>query len=268
MAMTPEAYRELLGDLRAEGNDLMSAVADVPDQQWRSDTPSPGWTIQDQVAHLAFFDEMVALALTDATGFRLEADAVMAVGDDWIDRISLSRRRLPPSEVLAWFRTTRAAVLQTLAGVDASSRGPWFGPPMSAASSATARLMETWAHGQDIYDAIGRPHPVGPRLRHVCHLGVLTRGFSYQLHGRTPPEVQIRVELSAPDDDLWTWGPDTAVDRITGAAGDFALVVTQRRAVGDTGLRATPGPAADWLAITQAYAGAPGPGRPSATASA
>jgi uncharacterized protein (TIGR03084 family) len=133
---------------------------------------------------------------------------------------------------------------------------------MSAASSVTARLMETWAHGQDVVDALGLTRPPTARLRHVAHLGVRTLGWSFRVHGRPEPTEPVRVELTAPQGGTWTWGPEDTADRVAGPAEDFCLLVTQRRHRGRTALSAR-GPVADaWLDLAQAFAGPPGRGRP------
>ncbi len=132
---------------------------------------------------------------------------------------------------------------------------------MSAASMATARLMETWAHGQDVADALGVERTPTGRLRQVAHLGVRTRTFSYLVHGLPAPQADVRVELTAPDGEQWTWGPEDAPDRVTGTALDFCLLVTQRRHRSDLEL-VTAGGADTWLEIAQAFAGPPGAGRP------
>jgi uncharacterized protein (TIGR03084 family) len=160
-----------------------------------------------------------------------------------------------------WLDRSRGEYLRVFGGIDPRSRVQWYGPSMSAASSVTARLMETWAHSQDILDAIGRARWPTARLRHVAHLGVATRGFSFQLRGQPVPDAPVRVELTAPDGSAWEWGPADAADRVEGSALDFCLLVTQRRHRDDTALRAT-GPVADaWLDLAQAFAGPPGPGR-------
>jgi len=139
---------------------------------------------------------------------------------------------------------------------------PWFGPAMSAASSLTARIMETWAHTQDIADALGVTREPTDRLRHVAHIGVGARAFSYAVHGKSVPAAEIRVELAGPDGAVWTWGPAEAENRVSGPALDFCLLVTQRRHRNDLSL-AIEGPAAiEWMAIAQAFAGAAGTGRP------
>jgi uncharacterized protein (TIGR03084 family) len=135
---------------------------------------------------------------------------------------------------------------------------------MSATSMATARTMETWAHGQDVADALGVEHPDGPALAHVAHIGVRTRDFAFVVRGRTPPTEPFRVELDAPSGERWTWGPEEAPQRVTGPARDFCLLVTQRRHRADLAVRAEGDDADAWLDIAQAFAGPPGAGRPPA----
>ncbi len=136
-------------------------------------------------------------------------------------------------------------------------RIPWFGPDMSALSFATARLMETWSHGRDVADTVGAPWVPTDRLRHVAHIGVSTRGWSYVNRGLTPPDVPVRVELDGPGGDRWAWGPEEAEDRLTGSAEEFCLVVTQRRRPEETALVAVGQAAEEWLSLAQAFAGPP-----------
>jgi uncharacterized protein (TIGR03084 family) len=132
---------------------------------------------------------------------------------------------------------------------------------MGAMSFVTARLMETWAHGQDVRDAVGAMPSVSSRLRHVADIGVRARPFSYAVHGMDLPEAPVRVELVAPDGATWDWGPASAADVVAGPALDFCLLVTQRRHRDDLAL-VVQGPAAEeWVGIAQAFAGDPGPGR-------
>jgi uncharacterized protein (TIGR03084 family) len=130
---------------------------------------------------------------------------------------------------------------------------------MSLASFVTARLMETWAHGQDVADALGHEPVVSDRLRHVCHIGVGARAYAYLVHGMTDGGAPVRVELTGPG--AGAWGPEDAPDRITGTALDFALLVTQRRHRDDVALTVTGPTAEEWMSIAQAYAGPAGTGR-------
>ena len=255
----------LVADLAAETADLNALLGALPAPAWRTPTPADGWSVADQVSHLAFFDVAATLAATDAERFCVERAELAALGEDYPDQIAARYRHLPGARLLAWFRGTREEFLRTFAGIDPARRLPWYGPDMSPASAVTARLMETWAHGLDIADALAVSRPPTARLRHVAHLGVRTMGFSFALRGLPEPVQPVRVELTAPDCTTWTWGPPAAADRVTGSALDFCLVVTQRRHRADTSLRSAGPVARQWLAIAQAFAGAPGPGRPAVT---
>src|SRR5262245_47471996 len=138
---------------------------------------------------------------------------------------------------------------------------PWFGPPMSPASMATARFMETWAHAQDVYDGLGTTPAPTDRIRHVAHLGVRTRNYAYSVHDLEPPAEEFRIDLVAPSGETWSWGPEDAAQTVTGSAYDFCLLVTQRVHRDDTDLVATGADADTWLTIAQAFAGPAGEGR-------
>jgi len=251
----------LLDDLAAETAVLDGLLAGLAAAGWPRPTPSPGWSIHDQVTHLAYFDETAALAATDPDRFRAESAALMELGDRFPDEIARRYAALPPADALAWFRRARAGYLATFRGLDPRQRLPWYGPDMSAASSVTARLMETWAHGQDIADTLGVTRPPSARLRHVAHLGISTFQFTFRLNARAVPAAPVRVELTAPDGQEWDWGPAGAADRVTGPALDFCLAVTQRRHLDDLALDVTGPVATEWMSIAQAFAGPPGSGR-------
>jgi len=134
---------------------------------------------------------------------------------------------------------------------------------MGAMSFVSARLMETWAHGQDVADALGVIRIATNRLRHIAHLGVRARPFSYVVRGLTMPTDQVSVELTSPSGELWAWDTESdPPDQVRGPALDFCLVVTQRRNIVDTELEVKGRAANEWLGIAQAFAGPPGPGRP------
>ncbi|GAA2850054.1 TIGR03084 family metal-binding protein [Pseudonocardia halophobica] len=257
----PVSMTALADDLAAESAELRAILAPLDHHGWARDTPAEGWTIADQVSHLAYFDDVALQSATDPEAFRAELERIETEGGVNPDAVAARFRDLSGGELLRWFDLSRERLIDAFRGLDPGLRVPWFGPPMSAASSLTARIMETWAHGQDVADALGMVREPSARLRHVAHIGVGARAFSYALHGRELPAAPIRVELDAPDGSLWTWGPEDAADRITGTALDFALLITQRRHRDDLALVVT-GPAAEeWVAIGQAFAGEPGTGR-------
>ncbi len=258
----PADLGALTADLVQESAWLGATLATLAADQWRLPTPATGWTIADQVSHLAYFDEATLLSIRDPERFRREAAALTARGDDFPDQVAAEYRHLSAAELERWFAAARRALLAGYADVDPGARLPWYGLDMSAASSVTARLMETWAHGQDIADTVGIQRPATSRLRHIAHLGIRSLPYSYAVNGLAQPDAPIRVELAAPDGGQWTWGPADAGDRVSGTALDFCLVVTQRRHLSDTGLTVEGATARQWIAIAQAFAGAAGPGRP------
>ena len=224
-------------------------------------TPAQGWDVRDTVSHLAGTDVEATRALTDPAGFVAGLDRGGEVADLLAGQLS-SRRSLTRAELLAQWQSGFTALLEAFTSVTPGTRIPWYGPPMSPASFATARLMEYWAHGQDVADALHVVRQPTARLRHICHLGSITRGFAYVNRGLDPPADPVAVELTAPDGSAWRFGPAEAPDRVQGPAVYFCLLVTQRRHRADTALIAT-GPAADeWLDLAQCFAGPPGPGRP------
>jgi uncharacterized protein (TIGR03084 family) len=259
----PADMTALAADLAAESAVTRALVAGLDEDGWHTPTPAAGWDIADQVSHLAYFDEVTVQSATRPEEFRAGLAEAAASGGINPDTIAARFRGLSGAQLLTWFDTARAELIGVFTTLDPRARLPWFGPAMSAASSLTARIMETWAHTQDIADALGVTRDPTDRLRHVAHIGVGARTFSYAVHGQTPPAAEVRVELTAPDGgSSWTWGPDDAADRVTGPALDFCLLVTQRRHRDDLTL-AIEGPAAtEWMAIAQAFAGAAGPGRP------
>jgi uncharacterized protein (TIGR03084 family) len=248
----------LAGDLVAETADLRTLLTSLDEAGWRCATPAPGWTVLDQVTHLAHFDEATLRAVTEPEAFRAELQRTGTVNPD---AIATGYRKRTGAEVLAWFDEARPRLIDVLVDVDPGLRMPWYGPPMSAASALTARIMETWAHGQDVADGLGVQRQPTDRLRHVAHLGVAARPFSFMVNARESPVSPVRVQLTAPGGELWTWGPEEAEDRVAGPALDFCLVVTRRRHRDDTALQICGEVADEWLTIAQAYAGSPGPGR-------
>lgn len=246
---------QICDDLAAEHDALDAIVADLDEAGWDTDTPAEGWDVKDTIVHLIQADMAASLAVNDADGFQQAKTEMMSSGGS-LDFFATSEGK-SGAEVLALWRDERAKMLAAFRSRGPKDRIPWFGPDMSTLSFATARLMETWSHGQDVADTVGADWPATDRLRHVCHIGVTTRGWSYINRGMDFPGGDVRVELTSPSGELWTWGPDDAVDRLTGSALDFCLVTTQRRQPGSTDLQ-TEGPlAAEWLGIAQAFAGPP-----------
>ena len=251
----------LIEDLRAEQEELAALLEKIHPDDWSRQTPAPGWTITDQVAHLAYFDQAALTAITDEEGFGRILSEAIADPERFVDIAAAPLVALAPADLLAKWRKTSAELREAMAAAPAGTRVPWFGPPMSVASKATARLMETWAHGQDVLDALDVVRRPSDRLRHIAHLALRVRPYSYFARGLEAPRTPVRLELTAPDGGTWRMGPEEAEEVVTGHALEFCLVLTRRRHVEDTSLDARGEAAREWLRIGQTYAGGPGEGR-------
>lgn len=260
---------EVLTDLQAEGQYVESLVADLDEAGWRTPTPAEGWDIATTVAHLLWTDESSIKAIDatlDAPGGKAAWDALVmeAFGDPagFVDTAAITlAKELAGAELLARWTTSRAAIVDKLRTVPDGQKLMWFGPPMAPASMATARLMETWAHGLDVADAVGAPHSLTDRIRHVASIGFRTRNFAFAQNGLEAPAEPIRLELVLPSGAPLVFGPDEATQTVTGSAYDFAALATQRVHRDDTDLVAAGADAETWLAIAQAFAGPAGGGR-------
>jgi uncharacterized protein (TIGR03084 family) len=256
------SLEEVCADLRAEHTDLDIYVGTLDDKEWDIPTPAEPWTIRDQISHLMYFDDRAMLAATDPDAFRAWRD-----GGGLAEMLTeptadlMLGRNMEGTELLITWRDGREKMVSALEKLDPKDRVPWFGPDMSVLSKVTARLMETWAHGQDVADGLGVSRTPTDRLKHIVHIGVRALPYAYSVHKKDPPSSPLRVEVTSPSGELWTWGPDDASDVVRGTAHDLALVVIQRRHRDDTGLVATGPVANEWLSIAQAFAGPAGPGR-------
>ncbi|MEU5437798.1 TIGR03084 family metal-binding protein [Streptomyces sp. NPDC020719] len=258
----PDPTTAVLDDLRDEGDELDRLVGELDPGEWGRGTAAKGWTVAHQIAHLAWTDRAALLAVTDPDAFAAEVEKAAAAPDTFVDEGAEEGARLAPGELLRRWRDGRARLDHALRHAPPAARFPWYGPSMSTASMATGRLMETWAHGQDVWDALGRTREPTARLRHVARIGVRARDFAFAVRGLAAPTEEFRVELVAPDgQEMWTYGPESAPQRVTGPALDFCLLVTQRVHRTDTAIQAVGPDAERWLGIAQAFAGPPGLGR-------
>lgn len=249
-------------DFRAEARALAAALAGATDADLAAPTLFKSWTVGDVVGHLHVFDRAARLSLTDEAAFDAfcaPLHAAMAAGrgligfqNDWLAAAGLSGRPL----VAAWAEEAERTA-DAFAAADPKARLKWVGPSMSARSSITARQMETWAHGQEIFDLLGLDRAEADRVRNICHLGVATYGWAFANRKEPAPEPVPFVRLTGPSGAVWDWGAPSEAERVEGSAVGFAQVVAQTRNFADVDLRATGPNAARWMAIAQCFAGAP-----------
>jgi uncharacterized protein (TIGR03084 family) len=259
-AVSPTAA-SVRADLIAEQDALDLVVSSFTDEQWARPTASERWSVADQIAHLTYFDETAAWAVTTPDRFTASLDGLAEVvtpnaSAASMDRLTLGAlRELSPSDLLEAWRSNRQTLADAATTLADDDRVIWYGPSMGAKSFLTARLMECWAHGQHALDAVGLEREATDRLQHIVQLGVITRKWTYLNRWEEMPSSAVRVELAAPSGATWAFGPDDAEQSVVGAAEDFCLVVTQCRHVDATGLTVTGDDARDWMNKAQVFAG-------------
>ncbi|RJF95455.1 TIGR03084 family metal-binding protein [Noviherbaspirillum saxi] len=252
--------KDVCADLLEEYNELAALAEKLTPEQWHAKTAFFGWTPWDEIAHLCFFDETGLLAATDADAFAANTRALMTELGKGREISAITREKygaMDGTRLLVYWRTRFEALSNALARLDSKARLPWYGPTMSARSFATARMMETWAHGQDVFDIVRVPRQPSRRLKHIAHIGATTYGWTFVNRKLPVPEPAPYIELSAPGNETWTWNEPAADNAVRGKAEEFCLVVTQRRNIADTQLQVTGVPATYWMSIAQCFAGPP-----------
>ena len=250
----------LADDLRAEGDELHALLATLSAEDWRRPTPFKDWTAEYVIQHLVFGDWLNTLSLTDPDRFGTVMAQRLAARAEGKRAMGLEHTGLElgqGAELLGQWHGRLRALCDIFATSDPKGRMKWVGPDMSIRSAATARLMETWAHGQDVHDLLRRPRAATDRIRNIATLGVNTYGWSFQVHGQEPPGPPPHVRLTAPSGAIWTWNEPDPDNSIEGTALDFCHVVTQGRHIDEVNLQVTGETAQQWMAIAQCFAGDP-----------
>jgi uncharacterized protein (TIGR03084 family) len=157
--------------LREECSELEELLRTLSETDWDRVTDYKDWTIADQVMHLHQVDMWGARAVTDPEGwddFVKSVRAYQAGGKTHYDVARETWGNTPRSELLALWSAGWRDLIAKLEAVVGDDKLPWFGPPMKPDSFAGARQMETWAHGQRIWDVLGKTRQPDPA--HQGHL--------------------------------------------------------------------------------------------------
>lgn len=247
-------------DFRDESEALHALVRPLGEAALGRPTAFKGWTIADVIRHLHLWNCAADLALADPRAFAslaAEINAHLAAGGSLRQFESRRLAALSNTALVEAWREGFVAIAGRFADADPSARVKWMGPDMSVRSSITARLMETWAHGQEIYDALGIVRRNADRIRNIVVLGVNTYDWTFKVRGETPPAPKPHLRLSAPSGAVWTWNEPSETDLIEGAAEEFCQVVTQVRNIADTRLAVRGASARAWMEKAQCFAGPP-----------
>ncbi|MBV2149110.1 TIGR03084 family protein [Sphingobium sp. AS12] len=255
---TDRVLEIICDDLLAENRELDRFVSAFPIKDFARVTPFFGWSVRSQILHLHQVDRFGLISLKSNDKFAEEVQIVWAAQAEGVELSQQIQREfegVADEDVLRIWRETYEGMIAGFRGIDPKTRLTWFGPDMSLVSFATARQMEVWAHGQDIYDLFDVRRANTDRIRNICDIGVRTFGWSFRNRKLEMP-ASPSVTLTGPSGAIWKWEGD-GNGSVTGPAVDFALVVTQRRSPSDTALLTEGDVAHHWLEIAQCFAGAP-----------
>ena len=245
-------------DFREECDVLSDAFEGLSEADWTRRTQFKGWTFNDVLVHLHFWNSAADQALVDPAGFQQLVAAILPeLGKAGLRPIENRMIAERGSALLEIWRTQYRDMSDRWSGLDPKLRVKWVGPDMSVRSSITARQMETWAHGMEIFDLLGQRRCDSDRIANVVMLGVNTFGWSHKVQGLEIPAEMPFLRLTAPSGKVWDYGTPGEDERIEGSAVEFAQVVTQTRNIADTALQVTGPVATRWMATAQCFAGPP-----------
>jgi uncharacterized protein (TIGR03084 family) len=247
-----------VGDFLDESEALHALLEPLSDADFATKTQFKGYTIGDVVAHLHHWNVAADLSLRDEAGFRAfmkHAGEGLGRGRPLVEIAAEWLGDLRGRALVAEWRRFAGELAQHFGAADPKTRVPWAGPDMSVRSSVTARLMETWAHGQEVYDVLGATRVDGDRIRNIAQLGINTFGWTFRNRRLEVPSEVPYVRLRAPSGQTWEWNPPCETNRVEGSASEFCQVVTQVRGLGDTKLHVVGDVARRWMSIAQCFAG-------------
>jgi uncharacterized protein (TIGR03084 family) len=237
-------------DLEQEGVELKDLLERLSPEDWVRQTPFKSWTVDQVVQHLHGADRLATLALCKPAEFAAikanprAVDQIMNPAQQGVDLLN------------AWW-SCFSDLCKVLGVSDPGGRVPWFGPDMGVIMFATARQMEIWAHGQDVFDMLGQTRTNTARLKNIVEIGVRTYGWTFSNRGLDKPGPAPYVRLTAPDGSTWEYNEPQDSNMVAGDAAEFCHVVTQGRNIKDVNLVVVGQPAAAWMAIAQCFAGPP-----------
>jgi uncharacterized protein (TIGR03084 family) len=253
--MLPQA-----ADFRAEADELHNLLVTLKEPDWNRATLFKQWTINDIVLHLHDGDLNASASVAGPEQFAVCRTERQALLDAGLTRAQAARKLLGDltgSRLLERWYTRVTGLCEQLAALPVDTRLTWFGPDMGLRMFTTARQMETWAHGQAIFDVLGATRTPTDRLRNIAEIGVRTYGWTFANRQRPVPGPAPYVRLIAPSGAVWEWNDPTPGNAVEGDALPFCQVVTQTRNIADTDLRVAGEPARIWMSLAQCFAGPP-----------
>ena len=247
-------------DFLEESKYLANIIEPLDEAELKLETQFKNWTIEDIVGHLHMFNHAANLALEDGDLFRSffapmaedlnQGQSLLSVQNKWLGAIA-------GLELVDLWQREYESLAKAYECADPKRRISWAGPDMSARSSITARQMETWAHGQAVFDLLGLERVDDDRIKNIAHLGVSTYGWTFINHKLEVPQPAPHVRLAAPSGAIWEWNDVQDDNRVTGTAVEFCQIVTQTRNFEDTNIATIGHIAERWISMAQCFAGPP-----------
>lgn len=251
-------------DFRDESDTIAQVLASAGDDVFSTVTQFKEWTIDDVIGHLHVWNVAAHLTLTQPDQFKVFIKDFMGQFKKGLNHTQAQRIWLEEYagctsgkalfDVYCDYYPKLAAAYEA---ADPEVRVAWAGPDMSTQSKIIARQMETWSHGQEIFDILGADRNDGDRVRNIAHLGVTTYGWTFRNRKEEPPAPKPFVQLTAPSGAIWEWNDAQEDNVVRGNAVEFAQIVTQTRNVKDTSVETVGATATRWMEIAQCFAGAP-----------
>src|ERR1700722_16144767 len=245
---------------KAGADERHPLLATLDETDWQRATLFKDWTVNDIVQHLHESDLMAAASVAGPEPFARLRSEIQSLRDGGMSRLQATRHRLgllTGKQLLERWRAQVTDLSDSVSALPPNARLTWYGPDMGVRMFATARQMETWAHGQAIYDLLGETRTATDRLRNIAEIGVRTYGWTFANPSRGGPGPAPHVRLTSPTGAIWQWNDPTPDNAIEGDALPFCQVVTQTRNIADTDLRVTGEPARIWMDLAQCFAGPP-----------
>ena len=245
---------------KEESDALYKLLINADKNSFKLKTQFKSWTINDVLYHLHVWNIAALLSLKNENEFKEFMQNFMEAiksGNSAREYEKILSDNTEGLDLLNLWKETYEKISNEFAKSDPKKRVKWAGPDMSVRSSITARHMETWAHGQEIFDQLGFERIDTDRIKNIVVIGVNTFGWTYINRNLSIPEKMPKLSLLSPSNELWEWNEDNEEDMISGSATEFSQVVTQVRNFNDTSLKVSGKIANEWMSIAQCFAGPP-----------
>jgi uncharacterized protein (TIGR03083 family) len=196
----------VLDGLFAEWDAIVAVVEGLSEAQWQAQTPLPGWSVRDVLAHIIGTESMLQGAGTpeadiDVSTLKHVRNDVGVMNERWVRKL----RGVSAADLLDKLRDTLADRRTALTDM---SDGDWNAIAMTPAGPDTygrymrVRVFDCWMHEQDIRDALGRPAGVSELARPSSRLALdemaSSMGFVVGKLGGAPDGSRVRMKLTGP----------------------------------------------------------------------